>query len=187
MDLVLDDLWIPMQLRLRGARVLLAEDAIAHDRAFSDEREFGRKARTLAGNYQLFSRMPRLLLPFVNPSWFETVSHKITRLLCPWAMLALLLACTAGAAGLTSEGLPSEACSGCCWRSSRPTACGAGGPRGRMGVLARTFVVLNAAAVVGTVALRRRTAEDHMVGREAYRPPHPKVAMKTASQNTGTP
>jgi len=30
-----------MQLRLRGARVLLAEDAIARDRAFSDEREFG--------------------------------------------------------------------------------------------------------------------------------------------------
>ena len=39
-DLVLDDLWIPMQLRLRGARVLLAEDAIARDQAFADEREF---------------------------------------------------------------------------------------------------------------------------------------------------
>lgn len=149
-DLVLDDLWIPMQLRLRGARVLLAEDAIAHDRAFSDEREFGRKARTLAGNYQLFSRMPGLLLPFVNPSWFETVSHKIARLLCPWAMLALLLACTAGAAGLTSQGRPSEVmlrlllAQFACYALA-----GLGARVGRMGALARTFVVLNAAAVVG--------------------------------------
>jgi hypothetical protein len=149
-DLVLDDLWIPMQLRLRGARVLLAEDAIARDRAFSDEREFGRKARTLAGNYQLFWHLPGLLLPFVNPSWFETVSHKITRLLCPWAMLVLLLACTAGAAGLTSEGLPSAALR---WlllaQIVSYVMAGLGALAGRMGVLARTFVVLNAAAVVG--------------------------------------
>jgi len=149
-DLVLDDLWIPMQLRLRGARVLLAEDAIAHDQAFSDDREFGRKARTLAGNYQLFSLMPRLLLPFVNPSWFETVSHKISRLLCPWAMLALLLACAADAAGLTSDGLPTTALR---WLLLAQIAfyamAGLGARAGRIGVLARTFVVLNAAAVVG--------------------------------------
>ena len=149
-DLVLDDLWIPMQLRLRGVRVLLAENAIARDRTFSDAREFGRKARTLAGNCQIFWRVPHLLLPFVNPSWFETVSHKITRLLCPWAMLALLLACTAGTAGLTSEGLPSAALR---WlllaQIVSYVMAGLGALAGRMGVLARTFVVLNAAAVVG--------------------------------------
>jgi cellulose synthase/poly-beta-1,6-N-acetylglucosamine synthase-like glycosyltransferase len=149
-DLVLDDLWIPMQLRLRGARVLLAEDAIARDQAFADEREFGRKARTLAGNYQLFSRMPRLLLPVVNPSWFETVSHKITRLLCPWAMLALLLACAAGAAGPMSQGLPRAVMRWLLLAQVVFYAMAALGARaGRIGVLARTFVVLNAAAVVG--------------------------------------
>jgi poly-beta-1,6-N-acetyl-D-glucosamine synthase len=149
-DLVLDDLWIPMQLRLRGVRVLLAEDAIARDRAFADEREFGRKARTLAGNYQLFSRMPGLLLPFVNPSWFETVSHKIARLLCPWAMLALLLACTAGAAGLISQARPSEVMLRLLLAQLACYAlAGLGARVGRMGALARTFVVLNAAAVVG--------------------------------------
>jgi cellulose synthase/poly-beta-1,6-N-acetylglucosamine synthase-like glycosyltransferase len=149
-DLVLDDVWIPMQLRLRGARVLLAENAVARDQAFDDEREFGRKARTLAGNYQLFSRMPRLLLPVVNPSWFETVSHKITRLLCPWALLALLLACAAGAAGPTSQGLPRAVMR---WLLLAQIAfyamAGLGARAGRMGALARTFVVLNAAAAVG--------------------------------------
>jgi cellulose synthase/poly-beta-1,6-N-acetylglucosamine synthase-like glycosyltransferase len=149
-DLVLDDLWIPMQLRLRGVRVLLAEDAIARDRAFADEREFGRKARTLAGNYQLFSRMPRLLLPFVNPSWFETVSHKISRLLCPWAMLALLLTSAGGAAGPMSQGLPRVVMRWLLLAQVVFYAMAALGARaGRIGVLARTFVVLNAAAVAG--------------------------------------
>ena len=149
-DLVLDDMWIAMQTRLRRARVLLAEDAIAHDRTFSDEREFGRKARSLAGNYQLFSRMPRLLLPLVNPSWFETFSHKIARLLCPWAMLALLVACAAGAAEPVSQGLPRAAL---LWLLLAQFAfyamAGMGSRAGRIGVLARTFVVLNAAALVG--------------------------------------
>ncbi|MGB8293943.1 MAG: glycosyltransferase family 2 protein [Polyangia bacterium] len=149
-DLVLDDMWIAMQTRRRRARVLLAEGAIVHDLAFSDEREFGRKARSLAGNYQLFWRMPGLLLPLVNPSWFETVSHKVSRLLCPWALLALLLACAAGAAGLSSEGTPRAALS---WLLLAQIVfyalAGLGARAGRIGVLARTFVVLNAAALVG--------------------------------------
>jgi glycosyltransferase involved in cell wall biosynthesis len=149
-DLILDDLWIPMQLRLRRARVLLAEDAIARDQAFSDDREFGRKARTLAGNYQLFSRMPRLLLPFVNPSWFETISHKVARLLCPWFLLALLLTCSIAAAGFATEGAEKHALG---WLLLAQIAfyvlAALGGRAGRAGTLARTFVVLNAAALVG--------------------------------------
>ena len=149
-DLVLDDMWIAMQTRLRRARVLLAEGAIVHDRSFSDGREFGRKARSLAGNYQLFSRMPRLLLPLVNPSWFETISHKITRLLCPWAMLALLLACAAGAIGPMSQELATATLRWLLLVQVVFYALAALGARaGRIGVLARTFVVLNAAALVG--------------------------------------
>jgi len=146
-DLILDDLWIPMQLRLRRARVLLAENAIARDQAFSDEREFGRKARTLAGNYQLFWRMPRLLLPFVNPSWFETMSHKVARLLCPWFLLALLLTCSIAAAG---SGAERNALVGLLLAQvAFYTLAALGARAGRVGILARTFVVLNAAAVVG--------------------------------------
>jgi hypothetical protein len=139
-----------MQLRLRRARVLLAENAIARDQAFADEREFGRKARTLAGNYQLFWRMPRLLLPFVNPSWFETMSHKIARLLCPWFLLVLLVACAVGATGRGTGGLEQHAL---CWlllaQSAFYLLAALGSRAGRAGTLARTFVVLNVAAVVG--------------------------------------
>jgi len=33
-----------------------------------------------------------LLLPFVNPVWLQYVSHKVGRLVVPWALLALLVA-----------------------------------------------------------------------------------------------
>jgi poly-beta-1,6-N-acetyl-D-glucosamine synthase len=146
-NLILDDVWIPMQLRLRGARVLLAEDAIARDKAFADDREFGRKARTLAGNYQVFGWMPRLLVPFVNPSWFETISHKIARLLCPWGLLALLVACAFGSLNYRTEG-----CAFCGLLLAQLASyflAALGSRAGRIGTVARTFVVLNAAAVVG--------------------------------------
>ncbi len=91
-DLILDDVWIPMKLALAGKRVAFVPQAEAHDAAFEDDREFRRKARTLAGNYQLFARLPALLSPFANPIWFETMSHKILRLLAPWLLLALAAA-----------------------------------------------------------------------------------------------
>jgi cellulose synthase/poly-beta-1,6-N-acetylglucosamine synthase-like glycosyltransferase len=150
--ITLDDMWVPMRLRLEGKRVAFAPDAIAYDQAFEDDREFGRKTRTLAGNYQLFAALPKLLIPVVNPSWFETFSHKILRLVCPWALLALLglsagamvqgesafglweyrilLALTAGQAGFYALAL-------------------LGKTAGKLGNIARTFVVLNFAAIVG--------------------------------------
>jgi cellulose synthase/poly-beta-1,6-N-acetylglucosamine synthase-like glycosyltransferase len=141
-NLILDDMWIPMRLRLQGRRILFCDEALAFDRAFDDEREFGRKVRTLAGNYQLFALMPALLVPFVNPSWFETWSHKIMRLLCPWALAALLLACGFGLASRTLAILLAG--------QLLFYALALAGPRaGRLGTVARTFVVLNAAAVVG--------------------------------------
>ena len=147
-NLILDDVWIPMRLRLQGRRVLFCEEALAFDRAFDDEREFARKVRTLAGNYQVFALMPALLVPFVNPSWFETWSHKIMRLFCPWALAVLFGAC---ALGVWRGGM------GAAWVLA-PLLAGqmlfyagalAGGRLGRLGSVARTFVVLNAAAVVG--------------------------------------
>jgi biofilm PGA synthesis N-glycosyltransferase PgaC len=142
-DLILDDVWIPTRLALGGRRCVLVPEAEARDVAFADDREFGRKVRTLAGNYQLFARMPALLLPFLNPIWFETVSHKLLRLVAPWLLLALLLLSLAGArtrpalAALLAEQIVFYAAA-------------AGGSRlGRVAGLARTFVVLNSAALVG--------------------------------------
>jgi cellulose synthase/poly-beta-1,6-N-acetylglucosamine synthase-like glycosyltransferase len=149
---ILDDMWVPMRLRLAGRTNLLAKAAVAHDDAFADAREYGRKVRTLAGNYQLFAMLPRLLVPFANPSWFETFSHKILRLVCPWA-LAVLLAASAWAAWH-----PPQPATLTHVYVVRPLVGGQAafyllailGPlAGRFGALARTFVVLNTAAVVG--------------------------------------
>jgi cellulose synthase/poly-beta-1,6-N-acetylglucosamine synthase-like glycosyltransferase len=144
-NVILDDMWIPMRLRLQGRRILFCEEAVALDQAFADDREFARKVRTLAGNYQLLAMMPSLLVPFVNPSWFETWSHKIMRLACPWALAALLgtsiLAVAYGGPTWTTGLLLAQI--------AFYLAALAGRRLGPLGRVARTFVVLNAAAVVG--------------------------------------
>ncbi|MFT3766114.1 MAG: glycosyltransferase family 2 protein [Minicystis sp.] len=146
--LILDDMWVPMRHVLADRAIVFAEDAECFDDAFGDEREYGRKVRTLAGNYQLFALLPGLLDPTKNPVWLEVMSHKILRLACPWALGGLAAYSVAGAL----EGP----------RPLRPLfailAGGQGvfylaalaGPRaGKVGTLARTFVVLNSAAVNG--------------------------------------
>ena len=58
--------------------------------------EFRRKVRTLAGNFQLLGRQPSLLLPWRNPIWWQFVSHKVCRLMAPWALLGMLALSVAG-------------------------------------------------------------------------------------------
>jgi len=88
-DIILDDVLIPMRIARRGYRVLFEPTARAFDRAPATAREeFARKARTLAGNYQLFFREPWLLSPRINPLWLQTVSHKGLRLLGPILLAA---------------------------------------------------------------------------------------------------
>lgn len=36
--------------------------------------------------------LPRLLNPYRNPAWFAFVSHKLLRLVAPWALIAALVA-----------------------------------------------------------------------------------------------
>lgn len=143
-DLILDDLWIPMQLLRAGKRTTFVAEAEAHDAAFENEREFRRKVRTLAGNYQLYARMPELLVPFSNPLWFETISHKIMRLVAPWLLVALAAISAVGAAagdvGMTAL-LVAQA--------AFYAAAIVGRRGGKVASLARTFVVLNWAAIVG--------------------------------------
>ena len=88
-DTLLDDVLAPMRAVLGGWRVVFEERARAFDQASADAAaESRRKVRTLAGNYQILSQEPRLLLPVVNPVWVQYVSHKIGRLLVPWALVA---------------------------------------------------------------------------------------------------
>lgn len=154
-DTLLDDMWIPWRLRCRGRRILLCEAAQAFDDALPDEREFLRKVRTLAGNFQLVWRMPRVCVPFLNPQFFELFSHKLLRLVCPLALIVLGLASCVGSVlsdrhrdayvvllflQALSYGLAALGSSG-----------------GRVAACARTFVVLHAAVLVGLwQALRGR-------------------------------
>lgn len=148
-DMILDDVWIPMRLPRQRRRVYLAEDALAIDKAFGDEREFGRKVRTLAGNYQIFARMPWLLVPVLNRQWFETISHKILRLVCAWALVLLLVA-SAGGLATTHAGPVRGAWLLLLVGQGAFYGAAVFGPRaGRLAGVARTFVVMHAAALLG--------------------------------------
>jgi cellulose synthase/poly-beta-1,6-N-acetylglucosamine synthase-like glycosyltransferase len=91
-DTILDDVLTPMRVVLRGFRVTFDADAHAFDVTAPDApSELRRKVRTLAGNYQLLRAEPRLLLPGTNPIWVQFMSHKVARLLVPYALACLLI------------------------------------------------------------------------------------------------
>ncbi|HEX4482093.1 MAG TPA: glycosyltransferase family 2 protein [Rudaea sp.] len=90
---LLDDMWVPLHVVFAGRKVAMARDAVAFDTSSSNHgEEFRRKVRTLAGNWQLIARLPRLLVPWRNPVWFAWMSHKFLRLVAPWALIAAWLA-----------------------------------------------------------------------------------------------
>ena len=89
---VLDDVYWPMQVVMRGYRVVHDQGSLAYDRLPEGAGdEFKRKLRTLTGNFQLVALLPALLLPWRNPIWLQFMSHKIMRLVVPWALLALFV------------------------------------------------------------------------------------------------
>ena len=91
-DTLLDDVLVPMGVVAQGKRVVFEGAARAYDRAAATAgQEFTRKARTLAGVFQLLARHRWMLHPARNPLFLQTVSHKGLRLLTPLA-LALALA-----------------------------------------------------------------------------------------------
>ena len=86
---ILDDVLAPMRAVLAGWRAVFEPGARAFDVTASDtSAEQQRKTRTLAGNWQILAREPRLLLPGANPVWFQYLSHKVGRLLVPFALVA---------------------------------------------------------------------------------------------------
>jgi cellulose synthase/poly-beta-1,6-N-acetylglucosamine synthase-like glycosyltransferase len=95
-DTLLDDVLGPMRVVLRGYRVIFDPQAHAFDAAAGDaSAEMRRKVRTLAGNFQLLTQEPRLLVPFANPVWLQFLSHKVGRLFVPYALAAALIASAA--------------------------------------------------------------------------------------------
>ncbi len=87
---ILDDVLAPMRAVLDGSRVVFEPGARAFDYTSKNaDAETRRKVRTLAGNVQILWFEPRLLVPFLNPVWLQYASHKIGRLLVPYALVAL--------------------------------------------------------------------------------------------------
>jgi cellulose synthase/poly-beta-1,6-N-acetylglucosamine synthase-like glycosyltransferase len=97
---ILDDVLTPINIAVQGYRCLFNSKAVAYDVISENiSQEWKRKVRTLAGNWQLLSLAPFLLLPSKNPLWWRFLSHKIFRLLVPLALLLLL------GGGMIAEGM----------------------------------------------------------------------------------
>lgn len=148
---LLDDVFTPLQIAMRGYRVLLEPGAQVQDVEAPLAGEFARKTRTLAGNYQLLQQLPGVLDPRRNRLLFQLVSHKLLRLLCPFALLALLVA-NLGMLVHGACGRPWYLATLLAQLALYALAARAAWGRHPPGPIARachTFVVLNAAAVAG--------------------------------------
>jgi cellulose synthase/poly-beta-1,6-N-acetylglucosamine synthase-like glycosyltransferase len=86
-DTLVDDMYLPLGAFFRGYRIILDESALAYDYPTQLSSEFRRKVRTLAGVYQIVGQYPALLGPS-NRMWVHFFSHKLARLLMPYALIA---------------------------------------------------------------------------------------------------
>jgi cellulose synthase/poly-beta-1,6-N-acetylglucosamine synthase-like glycosyltransferase len=160
----LDDVFIPMNVVRQGYRVIFNSKARAWDVADQGmDREFSRKVRTLSGNYQLLQLAPWLLRR-ENPIRLEFISHKLLRLLVPFALIATLLSslflhATIYRIAMIAQFTFYALCLVAMTRSAR-------GPVARVADAAFTFVVLNAAATVAfaNFVMGRKAAWNGPVG-----------------------
>jgi cellulose synthase/poly-beta-1,6-N-acetylglucosamine synthase-like glycosyltransferase len=117
---ILDDVYVPLGIALRGHAVKMAAGAVAFDQPPQRPgAEYRRRVRTLLGNIELVRLLPDLIVPWRNPLFFRFVSHKLLRVASPVLFLlmlttgllldgplyhgvayAQLAVCTAGALGL---------------------------------------------------------------------------------------
>ncbi len=92
-DTILDDVAIPFEIIRQGYRVKYEPRAQAYEHATVDAQgEFERKRRTLAGNYQLIVRYTDLLNPLRSSVAIQLWSHKVFRLLVPYALIVAFIA-----------------------------------------------------------------------------------------------
>ena len=146
---ILDDVLLPMQIVRKGFRVIFDARARAWDSPdLGESREFSRKVRTLSGNYQLLQLAP-WLLSSQNAIRFEFASHKLSRLAVPFALMALLIASMFLPQPLYRAALVAQLAF---YALSLVALAGLKiGPLSRIADPARTFVVLNFAAMVAFI------------------------------------
>lgn len=151
-DTLNDDMHLPFQAFFAGYRLAFVEEARAYDEPTALDAEFRRKARTLAGVYQVVGRFPALLGPG-NRMWIHFASHKLGRLLLPFALLAVAgSSCFLGSpwapAALAAQAVFYGLALVDRWVPE-------GNPVKRLTALVRTFVVLMAAALFAASILFR--------------------------------
>jgi len=146
---ILDDVLLPMQIVRQGSRVIFDARARAWDSPdLGEGREFSRKVRTLSGNYQLLQLAP-WLLSSQNTIRFEFISHKLSRLAVPFALLALLIASVFLPQPVYRAALGAQLAF---YALSLAALAGVKlGPLSRIADPARTFVILNCAALVAFI------------------------------------
>jgi biofilm PGA synthesis N-glycosyltransferase PgaC len=147
--LILDDVYVPLQVARQGSRVIFDSQALAWDDfAPSPKEEFRRKVRTLAGNYQLLQVTPWLLTKS-NPLLVQFVCHKLLRLMVPFALVGVLISTLWLRTGIFGLALALQAvfyllATLTIWRPKL-------GRASRISSVALEFVVLNAAALVAFI------------------------------------
>jgi poly-beta-1,6-N-acetyl-D-glucosamine synthase len=90
-DTISDDAIMPLRAFFRGYRVVFDPEAVAYDYPALPGNEFRRRLRTLAGLWQVHARLPELFTS-ANRMRFHFLSHKFARLILPWALLTTVLA-----------------------------------------------------------------------------------------------
>ncbi|MCP3141901.1 glycosyltransferase family 2 protein [Pyxidicoccus xibeiensis] len=90
---IVDDFVIPLRILEKGYKVVYEEQAVAHEETTEDYgKEFGRRARIAAGNFQSLRMVPGLLLPTAGFPAFAFWSHKLLRWCAPALMGVALVA-----------------------------------------------------------------------------------------------
>lgn len=88
---IVDDFVIPLRILEQGYKVIYDAEAVAYEETTEDYgKEFGRRARIAAGNFQAMRMLPGLLSPLAGFKSFAFWSHKVLRWCAP-ALMALAL------------------------------------------------------------------------------------------------
>jgi cellulose synthase/poly-beta-1,6-N-acetylglucosamine synthase-like glycosyltransferase len=178
---ILDDVYWPLQVARQGFRVYHDTEIHAYDQLPPRTRdEFRRKVRTLSGNFQLAARLPGALLPWRNPIWWQLVSHKLLRLVVPWALLGMLFTSALSSGPFFTTLLMVQLV---CYTIGVAGMWPAIGKRWRLAGAAASFLVLNSAAWIAFwVWLTGR--EGRTWGKVAYQPaegsPRPVCRLHTS-------
>lgn len=91
-DVILDDVFVPMNAIMQGKRVIFEPSAKAFDMVSKTSKiEFSRKVRTLVGNFEIFKIFTEALNPFRSSIAFQLISHKFLRLVVPYLLILLVI------------------------------------------------------------------------------------------------